>query len=93
MELIRRDEAEKKIAEALKSVFADPNAAGKIILRGVSTFVNTFENKCEKCKYFYPACPAKAGEMLFGNGKGFDNVCMCARYEPVENTIERNTRR
>lgn len=90
MQLIRRDEAEKIVDEALK---VGTPRTGKSILKNAKTFVDTFENKCSTCKYIYPGCPAKAGEMLFGNGKGFDNICMCARYEPIEDTVERNTRR
>lgn len=34
---------------------------------------------CESCKYQYPECPADVG-VVFGTGKGNDNICQCADY-------------
>lgn len=34
---------------------------------------------CTSCKYQYPECPADTG-VVFGSGKGNDNICQCADY-------------
>lgn len=34
---------------------------------------------CTSCKYQYPECPADTG-VVFGRGKGNDNICQCADY-------------
>lgn len=36
---------------------------------------------CGFCKYGYPECPAEMSDIIFGNGKGHDNVCACAKFE------------
>lgn len=36
---------------------------------------------CGFCKYSYPECPAEMSDIIFGNGKGYDNVCSCAKFE------------
>lgn len=37
-------------------------------------------NLCETCKYDFPECP-KDSNVIFGDGKGSDNVCACSSYE------------
>lgn len=36
---------------------------------------------CGFCKYGYPECPAEMSDVIFGNGIGHDNVCVCAKFE------------
>ena len=36
---------------------------------------------CKSCKYTYPECP-NDGKVIFGDGKGNDNICACSEYEP-----------
>ena len=37
---------------------------------------------CDSCKYSYPDCPSESNDVLFGNGKGKDNICACNKYLP-----------
>ena len=37
---------------------------------------------CDSCRYIYPECPSEKGDVIFGNGKGNDNICACNKYEP-----------
>ena len=36
---------------------------------------------CDFCKHSYPVCPAEMNDVIFGNGKGQDNICACAKFE------------
>ena len=38
-------------------------------------------NLCDSCKHSYPECPSKADDVIFGDGKGNDNIIACAVYE------------
>ena len=38
---------------------------------------------CDSCKELYPECPADGEDMLWGDGKGNDNICCCAYYVPL----------
>lgn len=47
--------------------------------------INNPNNKthlCAGCNHVYPECPATEADVIFGNGTGNDNICMCACYEP-----------
>ena len=35
---------------------------------------------CDSCRYSYPDCPDDA-KVIFGDGKGHDNICACSKYE------------
>lgn len=37
---------------------------------------------CDSCEYNYPDCPCKPNDVIFGNGKGNDNICACNKYNP-----------
>lgn len=39
-------------------------------------------NLCDSCKYTYPECPSAVTDVIFGTGKGNDNICACNKYEP-----------
>lgn len=39
-------------------------------------------NLCDSCKQTYPECPSTIEDVLFGDGKGDDNICACNKYEP-----------
>lgn len=43
--------------------------------------LNNQINLCDSCRYTYPDCPAGKDDILFGNGKGGDNICACGKYE------------
>ena len=43
---------------------------------------NNQVNLCDSCKYLYPDCPSEADDVIFGNGKGNDNICACNKYLP-----------
>lgn len=43
---------------------------------------NNAVNLCDSCKYDYPECPSGKKDILFGDGKGNDNVCCCNKYLP-----------
>lgn len=52
-------------------------------------------NLCDSCRHIYPECPSGKDDVIFGNGKGNDNICACNKYEPsiqpepCEDTISR----
>lgn len=35
---------------------------------------------CDSCEHKYPDCPCKPNDVIFGNGKGNDNICACNKY-------------
>lgn len=37
---------------------------------------------CDSCRHVYPECPSEKDDVIFGNGKGNDNICACNKYEP-----------
>lgn len=37
---------------------------------------------CDSCRHVYPECPSGKDDVIFGNGKGNDNICTCNKYEP-----------
>lgn len=37
---------------------------------------------CDSCRHVYPECPSGKDDVIFGNGKGNDNICACNQYEP-----------
>ena len=39
-------------------------------------------NLCDSCKFTYPECYACFEDVCFGDGKGNDNICACAKYVP-----------
>lgn len=45
--------------------------------------VNNKVHLCDSCTHSYPDCSAKGHDVLFGNGKGNDNICCCNQYEAV----------
>ena len=44
---------------------------------------------CDSCHYGYPVCPAMNNEVIFGNGKGHDNICACAKYIPSTESVRK----
>lgn len=38
---------------------------------------------CDSCRHVYPECPSEKDDVIFGNGKGNDNICACNKYEPT----------
>ena len=51
-------------------------------LPSVTPSINNKVHLCDSCKYTYPECPCKTDDVIFGNGKGNDNICACSKYEP-----------
>lgn len=43
--------------------------------------LNNQINLCDSCRHTYPDCPAGEEDVLYGNGKGGDNICACGKYE------------
>ena len=41
---------------------------------------NNAVHLCESCVKDYPKCD---GCVIFGDGKGHDNICACSEYEPL----------
>lgn len=39
-------------------------------------------NLCDSCRNHYPDCDANKSVIIFGTGKGNDNVCACSKYSP-----------
>ena len=44
---------------------------------------------CDSCRYVYPECPSGKDDVIYGNGKGNDNICACNKYEPSEQPEQR----
>ncbi len=40
-------------------------------------------NLCDSCCKEQPDCMDE-GSVIYGTGKGLDNVCACSNYEPIE---------
>jgi len=38
-------------------------------------------NLCDSCTWKYPEC--KYDNLIFGDGKGDDNICACSNYAPL----------
>lgn len=36
---------------------------------------------CDSCRHVFPECPSEEDDVIFGNGKGNDNICACNKYE------------
>ena len=39
-------------------------------------------NLCASCRNELPECPSES--IIFGTGVGYDNICACSDYEPIE---------
>jgi len=39
---------------------------------------------CESCKHDYPECTTEIHDVIFGDGKGNDNIVCCSHYEPLQ---------
>ena len=37
---------------------------------------------CDSCRHVFPECPSEEDDVIYGNGKGNDNICACNKYEP-----------
>ena len=37
---------------------------------------------CDSCRHVSPECPSEEDDVIYGNGKGNDNICACNKYEP-----------
>ena len=83
-DLIKREDATKAVYE-LSDKLSDE-------MLFVDAVIDTLENLpsaepdnqlhlCGFCKYGYPECPAEMSDVIFGNGIGHDNVCVCAKFE------------
>lgn len=51
--------------------------------------IETKDNKvnlCDSCKKTYPDCDCR--NILFGDGKGEDNICCCNAYMPKDKEAE-----
>ena len=54
------------------------------IIEGMPSAQPTLNNQinlCDSCRHTYPDCPAGKDDVLYGNGKGGDNICACGKYE------------
>ena len=76
--------------------YCELNDEGKTAFRMAITALELFGNAeqlpsaqpdnqihlCDSCEYNYPECPCKQNDVIFGNGKGNDNICACNKYKP-----------
>ena len=46
-------------------------------------------NLCPICKYEYPVCPSREGDVTFGDDIGNDNVCECSCHVKKLTTEEK----
>lgn len=44
---------------------------------------------CDSFGYSYPECPSESNDVIFGNGKGNDNICACGKYKPSAQPMQR----
>ena len=44
---------------------------------------------CDSCRHVFPECPSEKDDVIFGNGKGNDNICACNKYEPPAQSEQR----
>ena len=63
-----------------KGVIRDAVYEGKLKITGTLNTTGNQVHLCDSCKYTYPECPNDAN-VIFGDGKGNDNICACSRYE------------
>lgn len=49
--------------------------------------LNNSINLCDSCKYDFPECPSGKDDVLFGDGKGNDNICCCNKYQLAQKVI------
>ena len=81
-DLIDRQDAiealhKKCITEGLLDEFDTEDTLRKL----PSAEPNNQVHLCDFCKYSYPECPADKDDIIFGNGRGHDNICACAKFE------------
>lgn len=65
-----------------------------ISIRLIEGRVEALENSvnlCESCKEEYAECGSTVHDIIFGDGVGNDNVCCCARYEPIQRKTRKVT--
>lgn len=74
------DMAQEEVAEA--ALKAAKRTMVHILEGMPSVEPNIQTHLCNSCKYSYPDCPSKPDTVLFGNGKGHDNICACNDYSP-----------
>lgn len=43
---------------------------------------NNAVHLCDSCQHSYPTCPSYGNDVIFGDGKGYDNICACNKYLP-----------
>lgn len=48
---------------------------------------NNSVHLCDSCQYTFPACPSRDSDVIFGDGKGNDNICACNKYLPTQPKI------
>ena len=86
-----RDLIERQVAiDALMEILDRPNHAEFLYTDEICRVLGSLpsaqpENQvhlCDSCRYIYPECPSEKGDVIFGNGKGNDNICACNKYEP-----------
>jgi hypothetical protein len=56
---------------------------------GENIMENNKVHLCDSCRNNYPDCIENI-EMLFGSGKGNDNICCCNKYEPEFKYLREN---
>ena len=44
---------------------------------------NNSVHLCGSCQYTFPTCPTHDSDVIFGDGKGNDNICACNKYRPI----------
>ena len=41
-------------------------------------------NLCDNCAFEIPECAATPGDVVYGDGRGNDNVIECSKYEKLK---------
>ena len=85
---ISREEVVETVYQALKRPSNDSkwieikNALDTLPSARPEHIQNNSVHLCDSCQYTFPTCPSYNGDVIFGDGKGNDNICACNKYRP-----------
>ena len=92
-DLISRKEAIKILKSMMQDCFPEAKEELDAIVTTVreipSVELDNQVHLCDSCYCCYPVCPAMNNEVIFGNGKGHDNICACAKYIPSAESVRK----
>lgn len=75
LEYLRHINGFQSVAETVRKIVEKEWRKEKDIME------NNYVHLCDSCCNCYPGC--SSDNVVFGDGKGNDNICCCNRYEPL----------